>query len=216
MSRLFFVKLALAVALLCGFAGNASAQVSGGLVGGGLSFLPEKVTAAPPLKVKKVAVKESQPDLRAAFFSEEITKALPRLGQNFKVLAPADKNYNAYAYAIGVNDRWINVEMGSEAEPLSGMDDFLGQAGYSRLEDLDTSLQRGMQKIVVYATVKPDGDIAQVQSVAVQMKDGSWSSKIGGMAVIGFAKLDQLNGPTYGRPIAVYVRQAPRGNTPRL
>src|SRR5262245_832957 len=120
MSRFIFVKLALAVALLCGFAVNASAQITGGVVGGGISFLPEKTAVAPKPKVaskvavkKPVAVKETQPDLKAPFLAPEIVKALPRLGENFRVLAPADSKYNAYAYAIGVTDQWINIPTGS-------------------------------------------------------------------------------------------------------
>jgi hypothetical protein len=39
------------------------------------------------------------------------------------------------------------------------------------------------------------------------MADGTWTSKLGKMAVIRHATPDSLDGPDYGQPVAVYVRK---------
>jgi len=209
MSRFIFTSVA--VALVCGFGGSASAQ-SGWLAGGEVQTIAQKpVVGTKPVVSKVPAPAPVAVDEKATFQTPELVKYLPRLGSDFRILYPASKSYNAYAYLIGVNDRWMDVATGPAENPLEGMDRHLASAGYRRSEGLDASLRVGVQKIVVYATVKPDGDIDTIQSAAVQMADGSWSAKIGGMAVIQFSKVNQLCGPNYGRPVAVYERVAVKG-----
>jgi hypothetical protein len=40
----------------------------------------------------------------------------------------------------------------------------------------------------------------------VQERDRTWTSKLGQLALIRHATADALSGPTYGQPVAVYVR----------
>jgi hypothetical protein len=145
-------------------------------------------------------------DPKAPFLGAEIKKALPRLGSNFRVLAPASKNYNAYSYVLGVTDRWLVPEAGTADNPLAGADRFLAQASYRRMSGFDARVEPGKQKVAVFATVGPDGSIAAVQSMALQQADGTWACKVGNMAVIGVPSLEALRGPTYGVAVALYVR----------
>jgi len=191
MNRFVFVKLAVAVALVCGLAGSASAQLSGILSG--------ETPAPKPIDTD-----------RAAMTSPETVKSLPRLGSEFTILAPSGKTFNAFAHVIGVADRWIDVKTGSPESPFSEMDRHLSSAGYRRTEGLDVSHRQGVKKVIVYGTVKPDGDVLAITAAAVQLADGTWSSKVGSMAVIGFARPAQLTGTAYGTIVAVYERQDSR------
>jgi hypothetical protein len=145
-------------------------------------------------------------DPRAPFFSPEIKKSFPHLGSDFRVLALASKRYNAYSFVLGFTDRWLVPEKGTLDNPLAGADRFLAQSGYRRVSGFDLRVEPGKQKVVVYATVAPDGSIAAVQSMALQQTDGSWACKVGSMGVIAVRSPAALRGPTYGLVVAVYVR----------
>lgn len=72
------------------------------------------------------------------------------------------------------------------------------------MKRLDFSLQRGVDKIVLYGKISHGRIVVTHQ--ARQLRDGTWSSKLGKMALICHATPDALNGLSYGRPLAVYYR----------
>jgi hypothetical protein len=130
----------------------------------------------------------------------------PQLLSNFQVLAAPTKTYNCIAYTLGYKDRWINPITSSGPNKLAGMDHRYAQEGYHRLSTLDFSLQRGYQKVVVYATVS-NGVIQNVTHGAIQQTDGSWNSKLGANALIKNLSPYDLAGGLYGVPVAVYIRR---------
>ena len=79
--------------------------------------------------------------------------------------------------------------------------------GYGRVKGLDLSVTTGVQKVVVYATMT-NGRIASVTHAAVQERTGTWTSKLGKLALIRHRTPEALNGPVYGQPVAVYIRAA--------
>jgi hypothetical protein len=127
--------------------------------------------------------------------------AFPRLGDNFKVLAPSTRKYNCIAWSIGKSTEW--VWPGSN---LADFDLLYGERGYVRQKDLNLAVVPGKQKIVVYATLNCDATIREVTHAALQQPDGSWTSKLGGLALIQHPTLESLRGPVYGTPVAVYIR----------
>lgn len=149
------------------------------------------------------------PSNREAFLTADIKKAFPRLGERFSVLARASKDYNAYSFVLGITDRWLQPETGTSENPFAGVDKFLAQASYRRLPTFDLNPRPGTQKVAVYATLQPDGDVMQITHAAVQGADGKWSCKVGSFGVIQIDDLSQLRGPTYGLPVAIYERSAP-------
>ena len=52
--------------------------------------------------------------------------------------------------------------------------------------------------------------IVEVTHGALQDRDGTWTSKLGQLALIRHRTPAALNGPTYGQPVAVYARRSAR------
>lgn len=141
------------------------------------------------------------------FQRPEIMEAFPRLNL-FEVRAPSTKEYNCIAHSLGEYSRWVSPETGPKDDILCHMDRLYAARGYKRLEKLDLGLRPGKQKVVVYMTVRPDGDWDQVTHAAVQESDGTWSSKCGQLPLIRHPTPDSLRGSAYGMPAAVYERDA--------
>jgi hypothetical protein len=137
---------------------------------------------------------------RRALLSKTERRSFPRLGTNFEVLAPRTKVYNCIAWSIGVTNRWV-----WPGPTISAFDQLYGMHGYKRLSTNDYSVQPGVQKIVLYAHVYKNGRIKCTHG-ARQLPDGTWTSKLGKLPLIRHKNPQALNGPSYGRPIAVYVK----------
>ena len=94
-------------------------------------------------------------------------------------------------------------------------DQLYGQRGYSRIRGLDYRVKPGTQRLVLYGTVRRDasGKVVGIEPThaAVQMPDGTWRCKVGGLALIEVSDLNQLRGSIYGLVIATYVRDRPAG-----
>jgi hypothetical protein len=133
--------------------------------------------------------------------------SFPQLMSNFEVLAAPTKVYNCIANSLGYHDRWVNPITSSGSNKLAGMDQLYAAQGYQRMSTLDFSLQKGYQKVVVYATVV-NGVIKEVTHAAIQMSDGAWSSKLGANALIKHISPNDVAGGLYGIPVAVYIRRA--------
>ena len=86
------------------------------------------------------------------------------------------------------------------------MDRMYKAKGYTRVKGLDFRLVRGLKKVVVYAHVA-GGRIREVTHAAVQEADGTWTSKLGQLPLIRHSNPQALSGPSYGQPVAVYVKR---------
>lgn len=139
--------------------------------------------------------------------------SFPRLGLDFEVVAPSTghpdepathrpgvKQYNCIAWTIGATDRWV-----WPGDTLPAFDALYAGKGYKRLKSRDTGLEFGVEKVVLYGTLRDDGRI-QATHAAWQEPDGTWSSKLGGMARIKHPTPEAVGGGVYGDPIAVYTR----------
>jgi hypothetical protein len=144
--------------------------------------------------------------------------AYPDLGSRFEVLSPStgrpnDSNdfdyigfYNCIAWTLGEVNRWVDPLTGSAKNRLARMDAIYAKEGYRRQTSLDFDVKKETQKVVVYALRNHDGAITKVTHAALQNPDGSWSSKLGALALIRHWQPDDIAGPLYGTPVAVYTR----------
>jgi hypothetical protein len=126
--------------------------------------------------------------------------AFPHLGSDYQVLGPATGRYNCIAWSFGITDKC--VWPGKSLELFDGLN---ARFGYKPADGLDYQCQRGVQKIVLYGK-RVNGKF-EVTHQARQMPDGTWTSKIGKMALIRHRTPDALDGPGYGHPVAVYYRR---------
>ncbi len=126
----------------------------------------------------------------------------PRLRDEFTVIGQPTRAYNCIAWSIGVTDRWM-----WPGPRVADFDALYAKSGFTRIGRLDYGWKAGEDKIVLYATLQPDGRVKACTHAARQMADGSWTNKLGAMALIRVATPDHLDGPTYGSPVAVYVRR---------
>jgi hypothetical protein len=132
--------------------------------------------------------------------------SFPNLG-NYEVLAPSTGRdpkkqtvYNCISHTLRIYHRWE-----WPGKNVTDFDRLYGQAGYKRVRKLDYSFDPAVEKIVLYAKVKADGTVECTHG-AKQLADGTWTSKLGGGPLIRHATPVSVAGPSYGRPIAVYVR----------
>jgi hypothetical protein len=131
----------------------------------------------------------------------ELQASFPRLGNKFIVLGPSTREYNCIAWTLGITYEWV-----WPGENVEAFDKLYATHGYARQEGLNLAVEKGKQKIVIFASLNRDGTINKVTHGVVQEKDGTWTSKLGGMALIQHPNLEVLRGPSYGTPVAVYTR----------
>jgi hypothetical protein len=155
-----------------------------------------------PAQISKDVARQEWLDV----YQRVIDGQFPRLGVNFKVKGPHTTTYNCIAHSLGLNDRWVNPITGPGDAPLALMDRLYAAQGYKRERGLNTALEAGKQKVVVYATLNRDATIGEVTHAAIQQPDGTWTSKLGSLALIQHPTPESLRGPVYGTPVAVYVR----------
>lgn len=137
---------------------------------------------------------------RASLEAPAQHQAFPHLGHDYEVLGPATKIYNCIAWSIGVTDHWV-----WPGDRIEDFDRLYGQNGYRRIQGLDYSHRPDLDKIVLYASSKPNGRLVATHG-ARQLRDGSWSSKLGQLPLIRHLEPEDLDGNVYGVPVFVYVR----------
>jgi len=137
--------------------------------------------------------------------SKDWRSSFPNVGK-FDILAPSTGKagtrggYNCIAHTLRIYDRW--VWPGSR---IADFDKLYGAAGYRRVRGLNFRFNPKMEKIVLYAKRGKKGKIECTHGCR-QLTDGTWTSKLGAGPLIRHASPDSVDGPSYGRPIAVYVR----------
>ncbi len=134
--------------------------------------------------------------------------AFPSLGNNFEVLAAETPRYNCIAWSCGITKSWV-----WPGANVADFDRLYAQHGYRRINTLDYRKQAGVQKVVLYGHVKQNNgrQIIQCTHASRQLKDGTWSSKLGKLPLIRHLTPDSIDGfgsSQYGQPVAVYVRAA--------
>jgi type VI secretion system secreted protein VgrG len=127
--------------------------------------------------------------------------SFPNLRGDYEVLQPGGGNYNCIAWSLGITDRWV-----WPGKTVADFDKLNAKYGYKRLKTPDLRVARGVDKIALYGLVK--GGKWEATHQARQHTDGTWTSKLGHLALIRHHTLDAVSGPTYGQAAYVYVRQS--------
>lgn len=96
---------------------------------------------------------------------------------------------------------WINPP-----KTLAACDQLNAKYGYKRMTSPTLTLEKGYEKVVLYGKKDARGNITEFTHQARQLKDGTWTSKLGGMSTIRHVTPYTLDGNTYGVPIYVYIR----------
>jgi hypothetical protein len=184
----------------------ASLVVLAALALGGLT--PAVRGEAPAAEGLRPVATAAYPRERQALESPQLRESFPRLGENFEVLGPSTRQYNCIAWSLGNTKEWVWPGKPGQPATVPDFDALYGKHGYTRQPGLNLAVEPGKRKVVLYATLNPDGSIKAATHAAVQEPDGTWTSKLGGMALIHHATLELLRGPVYGTPVAVYTRPA--------
>ena len=142
---------------------------------------------------------------RIRLVSSDQRASFPRLGEEFEVLAPATVTYNCIGWSLGHTRSWVWPTVSGQPASLYHFDGLYRYYGFYRVAGLDYSRQPGLDKVVLYASQQPDGRIAPTHA-ALQMTDGSWSSKLGSLPLIRHLHPNDVAGPSYGSPWVLYVR----------
>jgi hypothetical protein len=134
---------------------------------------------------------------------------------NSRPTSPADDRYNCIAWAAGDTERWwwpdpLEQNYWPPGVPrVERVEAFvLAFQGLGYHEDLDDSLQPGIQKIAIFAS-----DVGRPTHAARQLPDGWWASKLGEQIDIEH-KLAAIEGPAYGRIAVVLAREVNLARTP--
>jgi len=134
----------------------------------------------------------------------KVDAAFAGIRGEFEVMSGSTTKFNCIAWSLGITSQWINPQT-----TWAGCDKLNAQFGYKRMSTLDFSRVSGYEKIVLYGKVNSLGQITSFTHQARQLKDGTWTSKLGGLAMIRHVTPDTLDGAAYGVPVAVYYRYNP-------
>jgi hypothetical protein len=152
---------------------------------------------------------------RARLLTQQTRTDFPRLGHKFEILGPATGHvnfgdldaYNCIAWSLGIVNQWVwlNQSKGHPFHVYQAWDKLYASAGYSVVPGMDFSFKPGYQKVVLYGH-NTGGGLVDITHAALQLSDGSWSSKLGGDPLIRHANPDDVAGGLYGNPLRVYIR----------
>jgi hypothetical protein len=132
-------------------------------------------------------------------------KDFPNLGR-YEVLAPATPRgkkrilYNCIAHTLRIYNEWV-----WPGEHIADFDRLYGSHGYKRIRKLDYRFNRDVDKIVLYAKRSSTGKLVCTHGCR-QLSDGTWTSKLGQGPLIRHTTPAAVSGPSYGKPIGVYVK----------
>ena len=141
--------------------------------------------------------------------------AFPHLTADaYNITSPATDNYNCIAWAAGDTSKWWEPDpQGQYRWPPNvprelTLDAFiLAYRTLGFVQCVDASHETGFVKIALYATKESDGSLFPTH-VAIQLPNGTWSSKLGPCEDIEHFTLEALNSDDYG--CAVRFLKRPR------
>jgi hypothetical protein len=145
-------------------------------------------------------------DERDKLTTQDQRDSFPRLNEEYEVLAPASASYNCIGWSLGTTSSWVWPTEGGQPVYLHHFDSLYASHGFRRVARLSFKRVPGMEKIVLYGVRRSDGS-GQPTHAAVQMSDGSWSSKLGSLPLIRHLHPNDVAGPSYGAPWVMYVRR---------
>ena len=122
------------------------------------------------------------------------------------ITSPDEVCYNCVAWAVGDSSRWWEPttpyywpEKAPRQYTVAAYRAAFETLGYEACES--RALEAGYEKIALY------GSNGEWQHAAKQLRDGTWSSKIGYLQDIMHASLEALEGDDYGR-VEVIMRRS--------
>jgi hypothetical protein len=143
----------------------------------------------------------------------------PRLtASNCSITSPILNRYNCIAWAAGDNKRnwWPDLDgFGywppgcTRALTTAAFIQAFGTLGY--LPCRDGLLEANNQKVAIFATRGLMGNVPT--HAALQLPDGTWTSKMGPLEDICHQNVDGVGGPVYGDVICYLARQREQGST---
>ena len=138
-----------------------------------------------------------------------IDEVFPSLAEEgYEVTSQDDNQYNCIAYAAGETDRWWShietagyywPEYASRTALIQSLVEVFTGLGYKPCPD--ASSDPDLQKIALYSK---NGEWTHA---AIQLPDGSWSSKLGAGEDIRHKTPQSLTGTTYGEVYFIMGRQ---------
>ena len=140
---------------------------------------------------------------------------LPNLiDNNCQITSPTTPRYNCIAWAAGDNSRWWEPDpFGQYYWPPNiprtfTTDAFLqayGMLGFRLC--FDGILKQGVEKLAIYGKGPAGAEVPT--HAALQLPDGTWTSKLGNCEDVTHTTADNLNGPCYGHVLCFLARARP-------
>jgi hypothetical protein len=124
----------------------------------------------------------------------------------YEILAPSTGRentkgaYNCIAHTLRVYTRWE-----WPGKRVADFDKLYASHGYRRIRKLDYRFNPRLDKVVLYAKRDKNGQL-ECTHASRQLTDGTWTSKLGAGPLVRHATPESVGGPSYGHPIAVYVK----------
>lgn len=139
---------------------------------------------------------------------QQFFKDFPALPKSTRPKSAATPEYNCIAWALGQKNRswWPGSPyhywpgMHTNEITISAFEEVFAMLGYKPCNN--GNLEEGLEKIALYALN------GLPQHAARQIANGRWTSKCGQNVDIEH-KIEQLEGPQYGRVIAFFCRPIP-------
>ncbi|OUL25951.1 hypothetical protein BV378_14315 [Nostoc sp. RF31YmG] len=128
-------------------------------------------------------------------------RAFPALKDGFATTSPKTHRYNCIAWAANDDSRWWWPQDTSYwpvahtgTPSVDAFHDAFFALGYDATP-VDASLEAGFEKVAIY--VSPQTGL--VTHMARQLRDGSWTSKLGPVWDISHVSPECLDGDNYGK-----------------
>ena len=138
-----------------------------------------------------------------------LERLFPRLRDaTYKITSPAQADYNCIAWAAGDNSRWWEPDpFGQYYWPEGVPREYTVEvyaAAFQRLgfeECQDATFEVGVEKVAIFAGLDD-----RPTHAALQLTDGTWTSKLGQLEDIEHRDLDQVGEGDYGEPVLFLKR----------
>ena len=140
---------------------------------------------------------------------------LPNLtDQNCSITSPASTLYNCIAWAAGDDSRWwepdpFDLYYWPPHVPRTFTTEALlqvyGMLGFRLC--FDGVLEQGIEKLALYGKGPAGAEVPT--HAALQLPNGTWTSKLGNFEDVMHTTADDVNGPCYGQVLCFLARPRP-------